>query len=393
MMVAKTVELNISGTAYASGGTWTNGTGSSGKFTISPAQFSQGSLAGKFNLIDKNEVVFLIQANKIVTGNDELTVTGTPANTLGDTYKIVPIAGYSGFYGGTSLILDAEKIDADWMNSILTITRPVSKTTQKTPVNNGNRYTYANYLVTNTTGAFDTSLKAGDVIKLEGVEYAIMMSPISNTIAINPIPLPAASGTLVCYKMQKEYGVNLKKFQLNISVDGWLTNDYVHHPEYAVKRYAEEKAADLFQIAGVKGGDSDYANLVFRENSYLGGRYCRFVSAESGTSTSVSVGALTDTSKAWATNQWVGYTLTDSNSVQFAITANIASALTVTGGSGTPKSGGYKITNAVNGCMACTRMKLSDTTKACAPLRGGDGATHHVDKIYASLSFRAIEPK
>jgi hypothetical protein len=384
-MMAKTVELNTQATDYSAGDSGT-GTGGTNTFTISPAKWKVGLWAGRFKLIDSAGSSFNISSNSTTV----LTVTGTPAT---GAYTILPII--TGFVGGTSLLLEADKIDVDWMNAILSIQRPVSKTTQKTPINNGNAFTYnestsGRGIVVNTSGTFDTSLKSGDAIVLNGVEYTMMIAPSSNLAFINPSPTPPASGTLVCFKTQKDYGINLKKIQLNISVDGWLTNDYVHHTDYTTKYYAEEKAELLYKITGANAGNSDFANLAFRENSYLRSRYCRFVKADSGTSGTGTLNTMTDTTKAWTVNEWTGYTLTDLYGVQFTIASNTATALTVTG---TPNSGAYKISSAVNGCMACTRMKISDNTKGCAPVRGGEGTDQHVDKLYVSLSFRYQDPK
>lgn len=383
----RTVELNTGASDYSSGDSGT-GTGALNTFTISPAKWKSGLWAGRFKLIDSTGSSFTITANS----TSVLTISGTPAT---GTYKILPIV--TGFIGGTSILLEAEKIDVDWMNAILSIQKPISKTTQKTPLNNGNSFTYnpiTKVQIINTTTTFDTSLKQGDVIVLNGVEYTMQIPPSGNIAFIIPEPTPPASGTLVCFKTQKDYGVNLKKIQHNVSVDGWIVNDHVHHPDYSTKYYAEEKATLLFEITGANAGNADFANLAFRENSYLISKYIRFANGDSGTGTG-TLNTLTDIRKSWTTNEWAGYVLTDSNKVQFVIVSNTATALTVTlnGGSGTPSTGLYKITSAINGCMACTRMKISDNTKGCAPVRGGDGIMQHVDKIYVSLSFRYQDPK
>ena len=61
---------------------------------------------------------------------------------------------------------------------------------------------------------------------------------------------------------------------------------------------------------------------------------------DSGTSTSVGANYLTDTTKSWSTNQWIGYILVDSAYGARTISANNATTLTV---SGTPSSGYYTI--------------------------------------------------
>lgn len=62
---------------------------------------------------------------------------------------------------------------------------------------------------------------------------------------------------------------------------------------------------------------------------------------DSGTGTGAA-GSLTDGTKAWTANQWVGSTLTDSTNAEFSILSNTATALAV---SGTPASGAYTIKN------------------------------------------------
>ena len=299
----------------------------------------------------------------------------------------------TGFIGGDSISLDGTKIDIDWMNAILSIQKPVSQTTTKTSVNNNNAYTYAAVggvgLITNGTTTFDTSLKQGDVIVLNGVEYTLQMSPSGNTCYILTPPVPAASGFLTCYKMPKDYGINLKKIQHNITVEGWLTNDYVHSPSLAIKLYAEEKVERLYKICGANGGNPNFANIVLRDNSYLTNKFVRFVPlTDNGTGTG-ALNSFTDGTKSWTVNAWAGSTLIDKNLAKFTIASNTGTVLTVTG---TPATGAYTVTSTVTGRMACTRMKISDTTASSAPLRIS-GTTQMADKIFASLSFRYTEPK
>ena len=303
----------------------------------------------------------------------------------------------TGFIGGTSVIIDGTKIDIDWMNSILSVQKPVSQTTTKTSYNNNNDYTYAALpgvsgigVITNTTTTFSTELKSGDVIVLNGVEYPMQIAPSANLCYILNNPIPAASGKLVCYKMPKDYGINLKRIQHNITVEGWLTNDYVHHPSLATKYYAEKKVDLLYEICGANGGNPDFANIVLRENSYLTNKYVRFVPlTDSGTGTG-ALNSFTDGTKTWTTNIWASSILTDKNKAKFTIASNTGTVLTV---SGTPATGSYSITSAITGRMACTRMKISDTTGSSAPIRIEAPPIQRVDKIFVSLSFRYTEPK
>jgi len=220
-----------------------------------------------------------------------------------------------------------------------------------------------------------------------------MLPPVGNQAIINPTPTPPTSGTMTCYKTQKEYGINLKKISHNVSVEGWLTNDYVHHPSWTTKLYAEEKAELLYRIVGANAGTIDFTNLVFRENSYLRGKYARFVTGDSGKKGVGTLDTFTDTNKNWTDDEWVGYVLIDENRIRYPITDNDATTLTI---DGTPEDGEYTISEDgnVQGCMACTKMKISDNTKVVAPVRGGgDGTDQHVDKLLVSLSFKYVDPK
>jgi len=393
--MTKIVELNIGANQYYGYNTGT-GTGSSNHFTATDSEgvpsdtWEPGILADDYQLIDSAGTAFPISANTATV----LNVIGTPAT---GTYKILPLAHLTGFVGGTSLLLDASKIDVDWMNAVLTIQRPVSQSSQKAQYNANNSYTWeplTRIIVENTTGNFDAALKAGDIMKLNGQDYTLMMSPDGgNQAVINPSPEPPISGTMVCYKTYKEYGINLKKISHNVSIEGWLVNDYVHHPDWTVKLYAEEKAELLYRIVGANAGTVDFANLVFREDSYLRGRYARFVPGDSGDGLG-GVNTWTDTDKDWTVDEWTGFELIDKYQIRYPIVSNTDTVLTTTGG--TPANGDYTITSAQQGCMACTKMKISDNTKVVAPVRGGgDGVDRdqHVDKLLVSLSFKFINPK
>ena len=67
------------------------------------------------------------------------------------------------------------------------------------------------------------------------------------------------------------------------------------------------------------------------------GRDC----SDSGTSTAVGDGFLTDVAQAWSPNEWVGSTLTDITGKFFLITSNTETKLTVYGG--TTTGGAYTI--------------------------------------------------
>jgi hypothetical protein len=177
-------------------------------------------------------------------------------------------------------------------------------------------------------------------------------------------------------------------------VDGWITNDNVHHTDYTTKKYVEEKAEDLYIVTGANAGNPNFANLAIRDNSFLVGKFMRFANSDSGTGTG-SASTMTDTKKAWTTNEWAGYVLTDSKKIVFDITSNTNTALTVTlnGGVGTPTTGAYAITLAVLGCLACTKLKLTDSAKESAPLRGGGSAVQRMDKMRVTLTFKYQDPK
>lgn len=68
-----------------------------------------------------------------------------------------------------------------------------------------------------------------------------------------------------------------------------------------------------------------------------------FVSLERGTTSAVGSGLLTDATKTWTTNQWVGYNVKDENNVIFSITANTATTLTLLETTPDPQLGAYAI--------------------------------------------------
>jgi len=132
--MTKIVELNIGANQYYAGCSGT-GTGTLNTFEVSAPIWKEGMLDDNYQLIDSVGTAFTISHNT----TDTLEVVGTPAN---GAYTLIPLSHKTGFIGGTSLILDASKIDVDWMNAVLTIQRPVSKSTQKTGYNEGDAYTY-----------------------------------------------------------------------------------------------------------------------------------------------------------------------------------------------------------------------------------------------------------
>ena len=67
------------------------------------------------------------------------------------------------------------------------------------------------------------------------------------------------------------------------------------------------------------------------------------VTQDTGTSTSVGAGSLTDTTKSWTVNAYAGYVLIDSTGTWFYITSNSATVLTLMG-TNIPASGAYTIT-------------------------------------------------
>lgn len=88
------------------------------------------------------------------------------------------------------------------------------------------------------------------------------------------------------------------------------------------------KAEVIIEIRGIGDTERNDNNATYWRDS------------DEGTSTSVGLNFLTDTTKTWTVNQWVGFKLYDSAGTEFAITANTATTLTV---AGTPVAGHYDI--------------------------------------------------
>ena len=92
--------------------------------------------------------------------------------------------------------------------------------------------------------------------------------------------------------------------------------------------------------------------------------YQNATTIETGTSTSVGLNFLTDTSKNWYTNEVKGLTLVDSNSNTFLILSNTDNTITV---SGTPSAGAYQLKDDNPSYMVCF-CSYEDSTES-----GGSG--------------------
>lgn len=180
-----------------------------------------------------------------------------------------------GFDAGTTVTIDSAKITGKWRNPVLQIVKPLSPSNQTTAYNNGDSFTSSGYTITNTTGSFNSAVKAGDIIVISSVEYKIYSMPAANQAVVTRDP--PASGTLAVYKGITTYMVNLKKVTETVTVDGYLVNDYTNHPSLGTKKYVEEKMVDLFTIIGDSGNTSGLFSMVWREDDMLTGRYVRQV--------------------------------------------------------------------------------------------------------------------
>lgn len=90
------------------------------------------------------------------------------------------------------------------------------------------------------------------------------------------------------------------------------------------------------KVTGVASGSAPYSKILNLD----GDLFAEYISPETGTSTSVGVGYLTDTSKSWATNEHQGDVLIDSADDSFKINSSDSDTVYVTG---TPASGAYRI--------------------------------------------------
>ncbi len=90
------------------------------------------------------------------------------------------------------------------------------------------------------------------------------------------------------------------------------------------------------KITAVANGSAPYAKILDLDDDL----FAQYISPETGTSTSVGSGFLTDTSKTWSTNEHQGDVLIDSADDSFKINSSDADTVYVTG---TPASGAYRI--------------------------------------------------
>jgi hypothetical protein len=89
----------------------------------------------------------------------------------------------------------------------------------------------------------------------------------------------------------------------------------------------------------IDNGDDATADKSF---GFVSKTYASITTIETGTSTSVGLNFLADTSKTWFTDQCKNLTLTDSDATTFTVTANTSNTLTV---AGTPTAGAYALTD------------------------------------------------
>ncbi|MFA5158049.1 MAG: tail fiber domain-containing protein [Patescibacteria group bacterium] len=114
---------------------------------------------------------------------------------------------------------------------------------------------------------------------------------------------------------------------------------------------------------------------------------------DSGVSTSTSTNTLTDTSKTWTTNQWVGFVLRDSSAMDFMIVSNTSNALTL---SGTPAGGAYAITRGYFGTGANKNAAYAGSTYNgeniwnAVRVSGANGVSAFYTDISTKVAYTAV---
>ena len=153
--MTKTVEINVGATNYSVGDNGT-GTGTLNTLTDNAKSWINDYWNSNYLLIDSAGTSFSITDTTL----HAVIVSGTPAT---GAYVIVP--KHSGFFSlnptsyrtpapeCVTVLLDADSVEIDWTNMLLSIQRPVSKTSQTTPYNASAAYTYSPLTFKITLGA------------------------------------------------------------------------------------------------------------------------------------------------------------------------------------------------------------------------------------------------
>lgn len=189
----------------------------------------------------------------------------------------------SGFSGGTNLFIDASSVRMSWQNSILVINKPVSPSNQATKYDNAVAFTRISaFIIQKDTTTFNSSVVKGFKALVTGsdIEYTVISRPATNQLELSPAP--PATGSITTYKAASSYLMDMKRIAETVTIDGYLTNDYIHHKDFSSKYYAEEKLATLLKIIGDTAGTDGLFNMSVRRDLVYPGRYYAISSTDAG---------------------------------------------------------------------------------------------------------------
>ena len=158
--------------------------------------------------------------------------------------------------------------------------------------------------------------------------------------------------------------LELELMKMNFQAVSWaqfaIFDDFANE----AKRYSPEPATYpciIYKNSLTGGGDTPN-----RAYGFMSKQYVEVTTVETGTSTSVGVGFLTDTNKSWFIDQCKLLYLRDSTNEEFIIQSNTSNTLTVTGRypetPDTPAAGAYKLfdDNPTYAVCYCTYEDLSN---------------------------------